>query len=216
LISMSGFDDHAAAAVDPSKPKHLTRKQLAQRIERVEDSIQNKYGFRPEISDDITGLRRNSFSSLYDPITFSRDGFWPMRRLPDPASPPEWSYPLSVINGSEPPARAQRYTDGSDVLLNAKNRGKVYLIEVGNRGAGTRSGVHLHDYGGITWILKGGDITLYAQGISPATFKEHERYFMPSGTPMSANNLSKSDSVLMDLFVYPKGGSPISILEPGY
>jgi len=33
---------------------------------------------------------------------------------------------------------------------------------------------------------------------------------------MSANNVSAKDSELMDLFVYPVGGSPITVLEPGY
>ena len=84
------------------------------------------------------------------------------------------------INGVEPPARAQRYADGADVLLNVKSAGKVYRIEKGSRAAETRSGVHIHDSGGITWILEGADITLYAQGISPTTFQERQRYYMPS------------------------------------
>jgi hypothetical protein len=211
---MASIHDHSSAPL--GDPQKVTKQQLNCKINRVERLIQIEYGFRPEISDDITGLERNSFSNLYDPETFERDDFWPSRRLPDPVQPPEWTYPLSTINGSEPPARAQRYAEGTDILLNVKNGGKVYRIEKGNRAAGTRSGVHIHDSGGITWILDGADITLYAQGISPTTFKERQRYYMPANTPMSANNLSDINSELMDLFVYPVGGSPITVLEPGY
>lgn len=211
---MCPLHDHSPAVA--GDPRRVTKKQLERRIERIEDEIQDDYGFRPNISDDITGLKRDSFSSLYDPVTFERDDFWPTRRLPAAVQPPEWTYPLSTINGLEPPARAQRYADETDLLLNVKSGGKVYRIEKGNRAAGTRSGVHIHDSGGITWILEGADITLYAQGISPTTFRERQRYYMPANTPMSANNLSAKDSELMDLFVYPVGGSPITVLEPGY
>ena len=211
---MASAHDHGPMPVN--EPVRVTQKQLERKIERIERDIRDDYGFRPNISDDITGLKRTSFSSLYDPITFERDDFWPARRLPAPVEPPEWTYPLSTINGIEPPARAQRYASGADVLLNVKSGGKVYRIEKGTRAAGTRSGVHIHDSGGITWILEGADITLYAQGISPTTFQERQRYYMPANTPMSANNVSTRDSELMDLFVYPVGGSPITVLEPGY
>ena len=211
---MASAHDHGPMAAN--EPVRVTQKQLERKIERIERDIRDDYGFRPNISDDITGLKRTSFSSLYDPITFERDDFWPARRLPAPVDPPEWTYPLSTINGADPPARAQRYAGGSDLLLNVKSGGKVYRIEKGNRAAGTRSGVHIHDSGGITWILEGADITLYAQGISPTTFQGRQRYYMPANTPMSANNMSARDSELMDLFVYPVGGSPITVLEPGY
>jgi hypothetical protein len=157
---MASIHDHSSAPL--GDPQKVTKQQLNCKINRVERLIQIEYGFRPEISDDITGLERNSFSNLYDPETFERDDFWPSRRLPDPVQPPERTYPLSTINGFEPPARAQRYADGTVILLNVKNGGKVYRIEKGNRAAGTRSGVHIHDSGGITWILDGADITLYA------------------------------------------------------
>ncbi len=211
---MASAHDHVPDTA--GKPTKVTKRQLERKIERIEREIKDEYGFRPNISDDITGLKRRSFSSLYDPITFERDQFWPKRTLPAPVDPPEWDYPLSTINGSTPPARAQRYADGGDVLLNVKHKGNIYLIEKGNRAAGTRSGVHIHDSGGNTWILKGGDIVLYAQGISPTTFTARQRYYMPANIPMSANNLSKTDAKLMDLFVYPVGGSPITVLEPGY
>jgi hypothetical protein len=211
---MASVHDHVPIAA--GEPRKVTKQQLERKIERIEREIKEEYGFRPNISDDITGLKRHSFSSLYDPITFERDQFWPKRTLPAPVDPPEWVYPLSTINGITPPARAQRYADGGDILLNVKHKGNIYRIEKGNRAAGTRSGVHIHGSGGNTWILEGGDIALYAQGISPATFKQRQRYYMPANTPMSANNVSRSDSELMDLFVYPVGSSPITVLEPGY
>lgn len=72
---MASAHDHGPMAAN--EPVRVTKKQLERKIERIERDIRDDYGFRPNISDDITGLKRTSFSSLYDPITFERDDFGP-------------------------------------------------------------------------------------------------------------------------------------------
>ena len=166
--------------------------------------------------DDITGLRRNSFSDVYDPLTFERDQFWPRRKTADSIGPSQWPEVMTTINGSEPPAEVSRYTNGIKYLLNAEFKGKRYVVETGNRASGTRSGVHMHESGGVTWILDGGEMTIYVQGLNPAVFEEEERFYMPSSVPMSAVNLSGRDSVQMNIFVAPIGEGLATVLDPSF
>ena len=199
------------------KPKRIkTLRVLKRKIRKVEDWVEENYGFRPNVIDDITGLRRNSFSDVYDPLTFEREQFWPKRKTADPIQPSQWPEVMTTVNGSEPPAEVSRYTDGIKYLLNAEFKGKRYVVETGNRASGTRSGVHMHESGGVTWILDGGDMSIYVQGLTTEVFKEEERFYMPSSVPMSAVNVSGKDSVQMNIFVAPIGESLATVLEPSF
>ena len=123
---------------------------------------------------------------------------------------------MTTINGTKPPSEVSRYTDGTEYLLNVKYKGMRYVIETGNRASDTRSGVHMHDSGGVTWILDGGDMSIFVQGLTPTVFEEEERFYMPASVPMSAVNVSGEDSVQMNIFVVPLGEDLATDLDPSF
>lgn len=102
------------------------------------------------------------------------------------------------------------------IMLDTLNAdGDRLLVTRGVREAGTRVGIHVHEWGGHTCVLSG-TITDFVQDREPSTFPAGTCYYMPPNTPMSAANLGDDDAVLIDTFVFPVGGEPITILEPGY
>ena len=182
--------------------RNVSRSTLIKELKQLEDELRKDYGFRPSLIDDITGLERNAFADLNDPTRFEALRHYPHRANAGLYSP--WPESLTTINGSALPADAARYIQGSaQYLLDVEHRGNRYVIEVGNRPPGTRSVVHVHEKGGVTWILDGGDITVYVRGIEPTTFEKGQRYYMPENTPMSANNLSEINSMQLNMFVVP-------------
>ena len=193
-----------------------SKRRLLKKIDKVVDWVENKYGFRPNLSDDITGLLRNSFSDVNDPMIFEEAEFWPKRDTADVFEPSQWPDIMTTINGTEPPSEVSRYTDGTEYLLNVKYKGMRYVIETGNRASDTRSGVHMHDSGGVTWILDGGDMSIFVQGLTPTVFEEEERFYMPASVPMSAVNVSGEDSVQMNIFVVPLGEDLATDLDPSF
>ena len=199
---------------NPTRVK--SKRRLLKKIDKVVDWVENKYGFRPNLSDDITGLLRNSFSDVNDPMIFEEAECWPKRDTADVFEPSQWPDIMTTINGSEPPGEVARYTDGIEYLLNVKHKGMRYVIETGNRASDTRSGVHMHDSGGVTWILDGGDMSIFVQGLTPTVFEEEERFYMPASVPMSAVNVSGIDSVQMNIFVVPFGEDLATTLDPNF
>ena len=199
------------------KPTRIkSKRRLVKKIDKVEDWVENKYGFRPDLSDDITGLIQNSFSDVNDPMTFEEAEFWPKRDTADVFEPSQWPDIMTTINGTKPPGEVTRYTGGVKYLLNVKYKGMRYVIETGNRASDTRSGVHMHDSGGVTWILDGGDMTIFVQGFTPTVFQEEDRFYMPASVPMSAVNVSGIDSVQMNIFVVPLGEDLATDLDPSF
>lgn len=92
--------------------------------------------------------------------------------------------------------------------------GKQIIVTKGTRKAGTRVGIHIHEYGGHTCVLTG-EITDFIEGHEPMKFPAGSCYYMPPNVPMSAANLGTEDAVLIDTFVVPPGASTITILETG-
>lgn len=192
--------------------RSVSAKGLRSEVARIEEMVEKTYGFRPNLLDDITGLENNSFSDLRDPGRFEQYAYYPRRSGTGFFEP--WPESLTTINGERPPADASRYIQGTARdLLDVDYQGMRYVIEVGNRAPNTRSVVHVHEKGGVTWVLDGGDMTVFARDIEPEVFREGERYYMPANTPMSANNLSAIDSMQLNMFVLPHGIPLATTLE---
>ena len=221
--------------VMPDNPIQIkTPWALWMKIYEVENWVEDNYGFRPNVFDDITGLSKKSFSEINDPQLFEQQNFWPegktdvtdssqspTKLLPINGAEPDgessqWPTKLLTINGAEPDGEVSRYTNGIKYLLNVEYEGNQYKIETGNRASHTRSGVHMHESGGVTWILDGGDMTIYVEDLDPTTFEEETRFYMPSNVPMSAANLSEQDSVQMNIFLAPIGQKLATVLDPNF
>ena len=48
---------------------------LWMKIYEVENWVEDNYGFRPNVLDDITGLSKKSFSDINDPQIFEQQNF---------------------------------------------------------------------------------------------------------------------------------------------
>ncbi len=91
------------------------------------------------------------------------------------------------------------------------------IVNLGTRKAGTRVGIHVHESGGLTFVVSGdGAITDYLEGMENSFNQVGDYYFMPYNTTMSAANLESEDVVLLDIFYFPINKTPITILEEGY
>ena len=131
------------------------------------------------------------------------------------ASIPQWTYPITTINGTVPEGKLQPLANTSTMLDTKQSDGLRLLVTKGTRLAGTRVAIHVHEYGGHTCVLSG-EITDFVEGKANGRYPAGTCYYMPANTPMSAANLGKEDSVLIDTFVLPFGAPPITIMEPGY
>ena len=130
-------------------------------------------------------------------------------------STPQWTYPITTINGATPPGKLQPLANTSTMLDTKQSDGLRLLVTKGTRLAGTRVAIHVHEYGGHTCVLSG-EITDFVEGKANGRYPAGTCYYMPANTPMSAANLGKEDAVLIDTFVLPFGAPPITIMEPGY
>ena len=102
------------------------------------------------------------------------------------------------------------------VMLDTINAdGDRLLVSRGIRKAGTRVGIHVHQWGGHTCVISG-TITDFAVNQEPMVFPAGTCHYMPPNLPMSAANLGYEDAVLIDTFIVPVGGDRITIVEPGY
>ena len=131
------------------------------------------------------------------------------------AGTPQWTYPITTINGATPPGKLQPLANTSTMLDTKQSDGLRLLVTKGTRLAGTRVAIHVHEYGGHTCVLSG-EITDFVEGKANGRYPAGTCYYMPANTPMSAANLGKEDAVLIDTFVLPFGAPPITIMEPGY
>ena len=121
----------------------------------------------------------------------------------------------TTVNGKTPPGALAPLVDVTPMLDTITADGDRLLVTRGVRKAGTRVGIHVHEWGGYTCVLSG-EITDFVEGREPAKYPAGTCYYMPPNTPMTAVNLGTKDAVLIDNFTVPVGGDPITILEPGY
>ena len=121
----------------------------------------------------------------------------------------------TTVNGATPPGELAPVVETRTMLDTVTADGDRLLVTRGVRKAGTRAGIHVHEWGGYTCVLAG-DITDFVEGKKPAVFPAGSCYYMPPNTPMTAANLGTTDAVLIDNFAVPVGGDPMTILEPGY
>ncbi|WP_222611822.1 cupin domain-containing protein [Shimia ponticola] len=123
--------------------------------------------------------------------------------------------PVNTINGHVPPGILAPLDDVRVMIDTIDADGNRLVVMQGIRRAGTRVGIHVHEYGGHTCVLSGA-ITDFVEGQGAMRFPAGTCYYMPPDTPMTAANLGTEDAVLIDTFILPPGSPTITILEPGY
>ena len=131
------------------------------------------------------------------------------------ADPLKYFGEMTTLNGKRPDGELLPLQDVEIMLDTIDADGNRLLVERGIRKAGTRAGIHVHQYGGHTWVIKG-PVTDFVEDNEPMVFPAGTCYYMPPNRPMSAANLSNEDAVLIDTFILPPDAEPIFILEPGY
>ena len=127
-----------------------------------------------------------------------------------------WNWGSTTINGKVPVGNLEGM-EGDQPAIDTVINGNRLLVNVGVRKAGTRVGIHVHESGGLTFVMGDkGAITDFVEGFPDRTFPAGTYYYMPYNTPMSASNLTNNDVQLIDIFCYPVDGAPITIIEDGY
>ena len=127
-----------------------------------------------------------------------------------------WNWGAETVNGTVPLGKLE-VMEGDEPAIDTVIDGKRLLVNVGIRKAGTRVGIHVHESGGLTFVMgEQGAITDFVEGFPERTFPTGTYYYMPYNTPMSASNRTDSDVQLIDIFYFPVDGLPSTIIEEGY
>jgi quercetin dioxygenase-like cupin family protein len=127
-----------------------------------------------------------------------------------------WNWGTREINGTALEGRLLPLQDETRVIDEVIGE-KRLTVSLGTRKAGTRVGIHVHEAGGLTFVVGGdGAITDYVEGIENTFNQVGDYYFMPYNTTMSAANLGSEDVVLLDIFFIPIDKTPLTITEEGY
>ncbi|MFN6979592.1 MAG: cupin domain-containing protein [Gemmobacter sp.] len=121
---------------------------------------------------------------------------------------------VSTVNGIVPPGTVMPLQGVSTMLDTITADGRRLVITMGTRKAGTRVGIHVHEYGGHTCVIAG-TITDFVEGKPDSVWPAGTCYYMPPNTPMSAANLGSEDAILIDTFELPVGAPTITIIEAG-
>ena len=121
--------------------------------------------------------------------------------------------PVTTVNGRVPPGIVRGLDDVAVLLDTLTSEGQRLVVTRGIRRAGTRVGIHVHQYGGHTCVLSG-TITDFVEGKPDSVWPAGTCYYMPANTPMSAANLGTEDAILVDTFQLPPGAPTITIVEP--
>lgn len=158
---------------------------------------------KPVSVDKITGL----FNTIEDNFYAENPDF----------EPSGWSKPTTKLNYAPLPGKLKPYPNDQELLYETTDTFDIY-VNKGTRLNGSRAGIHVHESGGITFVMRGknGGITDFVEGYANTFNPMGHYYYMPANTMMSASNFSGSDVKLMDLFITPPGEPPITVLEPGY
>jgi quercetin dioxygenase-like cupin family protein len=122
---------------------------------------------------------------------------------------------VTTLNGERPPGRLERLVDVKTMLDTVDVNGKRIVVDKGVRKAGTRVGIHVHEYGGHTCVMSG-EITGFMEGHPPTKWPAGTCYYMPPNRLMAAANLGTEDAVLIDTFILPPGAPTITIRELGF
>ena len=165
-------------------------------------TIKRLWKQKPVFVDAITGLHDAIEGRFY-------------REHPDFVSP-GWSKPTYEVNGLVPEGKLGALANPKELLLESFGDQEIH-VEKGTRVKGTRTGIHVHERGGITLVMRGkGSITDAIQGEPNSRYSKGEFYYMPANTPMAAANLTDYNVTLMDLFITPMGSPTMTVIEPGY
>ena len=132
-----------------------------------------------------------------------------------PAAHASAALDVTLLNGERPPGQLARLVDAITMLDTVDVNGQRIVVEKGTRKAGTRVGIHVHEYGGHTCVLSG-EITGFMEGHAPKKWPAGTCYYMPPDMLMAAANLGTEDVVLIDTFILPPGKPTITIREPGF
>ena len=123
--------------------------------------------------------------------------------------------PVTTINGEVPPGEMMPLQNVTTMMDVIDANGLRLLVTQGTRKAGTRVGIHIHQYGGHTCVLSG-TVTDFVEGKKSMVWPAGTCYYMPPNTHMSVANVGETDALLMDTFNLPRDVEPITILEPGW
>ena len=127
-----------------------------------------------------------------------------------------WNWGTSQINEMALDGKLLPLQDQTRVIDEIVGDNRL-IVNLGTRKAGTRVGIHVHESGGLTFVVSGdGAITDYLEGMENSFNQVGDYYFMPYNTTMSAANLEREDVVLLDIFYFPINKTSITILEEGY
>ena len=132
--------------------------------------------------------------------------------------PSGWSKPTTEVNYAPVPGPMKTYADPSELFHYIDPNGSLEIsVEKGNRVYPSRTGIHVHESAGVTFVMRGkSGITDFVEGRKNSYNPKGDYYYMPANTPMAAANYSGADSILMDLFITPPGTPTLTVIEPGY
>lgn len=98
-------------------------------------------------------------------------------------------------------------------LLEAQDgKGNVVTVARTTRAPGTRTPLHLHEYGGSTCVLEG-EMTLFLEGAEPRRAVAGQCYYMPAGKAMAGVNTGTVNAVMLDTFLVPLGMPVWTVVE---
>lgn len=125
--------------------------------------------------------------------------------------------PADIINdpaevGLKLPGTMARSIKEERVLTVPDGKGNEAIVARTTRAPGTRTPLHLHEYGGTTCVLEG-EMTLYMEGEEPRRAVAGQCYYMPSGKAMAGVNTGTVNAVMLDVFTVPDGKPVWTVVE---
>lgn len=124
------------------------------------------------------------------------------------------SHQHTRINGVVPPGQISAAQNIRLMGRAPAGDGWEMVVYRTTRQPGTRAPIHYHDHSGITCLISG-ESTLLIEGQPPRKHRAGECFVMPSGVPMANLNSGKQQTVTLDMFTIPAGGSVWRVAEPG-
>lgn len=110
------------------------------------------------------------------------------------------------------PGKMSKSIKEERILDTTDGQGNQVIVARTTRAAGTRTPLHLHEYGGTTCVLEG-EMTLYLEGSTPQKAVAGQCYYMPAGKAMAGVNTGTVDAVMLDTFKVPAGHSVWTVVE---
>lgn len=98
------------------------------------------------------------------------------------------------------------------ILDTTDGEGNQVIVARTTRAPGTRTPLHLHEYGGTTCVLEG-EMTLYLEGATPQKAVAGQCYYMPAGKAMAGINTGNVNAVMLDTFKVPAGRPVWTVVE---